>query len=176
VRNGSTRRAQLYDRLDHRATVTATFLAPAVRESRAKRLADWLSWTPEELAARLEAERVEAEQYEEFLLAFYTSNRADNDLDSPSSIWRLAVVLDEGEVVAGEIAAVDVDANLVNLFPYVGAFDTVYRVRFPPPPGGPLAGRLFQFEITSALGKLHLDYRKKADGADRPYPVHREDR
>jgi hypothetical protein len=169
LRNGATRRAQLYDRLDHRATATATYLAPAVRDARAKRLGEWLSWTPEELAARLATERAEAGQYDEFLISFYTANSRENDLDSRSSIWRVALELDEGELLPQKIVAVDADATLVNLFPFVGAFDTVYLVRFPHPSGGPLAGRLFAMEIASALGQLALDFRVP-DGPDQPAP------
>jgi len=60
-RDAATRRDLLYDGFDHRATATATHLSLAVREARARRLAEWKGWTAEELAGRLAAEQAEAE-------------------------------------------------------------------------------------------------------------------
>lgn len=159
LRIAATRRAVLYDGLDHRATATATHLGLPEREARARRLGAWLGWTPEELEKRLATERAEAAQNEEFLVSLYTANRMDNDLDSPrGSVWRLAVVVDGAELVSTRAQAIDADATVKGLFPYVGGFETVYRVRFPLAPQGPLSGRTFVLEMASALGKMRLDY------------------
>jgi hypothetical protein len=158
VRVGATRRGSLYDGLVHRATATATHLGLAEREARARRLAVWLGWTPEELERQLAAERAEAAAGEEFLIALYTAERRTNDLDAPRSVWRLAVQADEGALVATKVEAIDADATITGLFPYVGVFDTVYRVKFPTAPGGPLDGRQFVLELSSALGKIVLDF------------------
>jgi hypothetical protein len=158
ARDGATRRALLYDRFNHRASVTATLLTLEVREARARRLAEWFGWTPAELDARLAQERADAAKGEEFFVAFYTSDTRDNDLDAPQSIWRVAVKLENADVVAKRVTATDKDANLLVLFPYIGQFDVAYRVLLPPAPGGPLAGRDFALEVTSAVGKLSLDF------------------
>lgn len=157
LRAAATRRVALYDGLEHRATATATHLGLVEREARAKRLAAWYGWTAGELEARLAAERAEAAQGEEFLLALYTANGKQNDLDAPRSIWRLAVRTEEGELIASKVEVVDVDATVAGLFPYVGTFDVVYRVRFPSPEK-PLAGRPFVLALSSALGKVDLDF------------------
>jgi hypothetical protein len=92
-----------------------------------------------------------------------------NDLDAPHSVWRLAVEADEGELLATRVEWLESDATVVGLFPFVGVFDTVYRIRFPPSPKGPLAGRMFALEITSALGKIALAYGGPTIlGPDRP--------
>lgn len=158
LRAAATRRGSVYDGVTHRATATATHLGLAEREARARRLGEWLGWTPEELEARLTAERAEAALGEEFLLALYTADTKANDLDAQRSIWRIAVETDEGEVIAARVEALDPDATLTALFPYVGVFDTVYRVRFPNAPGGPLGGRMFALELSSALGRIDLGY------------------
>jgi hypothetical protein len=158
TRDAATRRDLLYDAFDHRATATATHLSLAVREARARRLADWQGWTAEELAARLAAERAEAARGEEFLLVFYTPASANNDLDASKSIWHVAVKSEKGELVSVGATGERVDAELRKLFPWIGPFDTVYRVRFPMPAAGPLADDGYVLEIASALGVLELDY------------------
>lgn len=168
VRSQATRRVYLYDRLSHRATATATYLSLPVREARVRRLVEWLGWTEEEKARRLAAERAEAERYEEFLLAFYVSDSRSNDLDAPASIWRLALELEPGDLVTRDATALDVDATVRGLFPYVSKFDVVYRVRFPRAPGPPLADRPFRLQIASALGKLELPFNDGTIGPDRP--------
>jgi hypothetical protein len=170
VRAAATRRGSIYDALEHRASVTATYLGPTEREARARRLGEWFGWTQEELERRLKQERAEAAQGEEFLIAFYTADGKSNDLDALQSIWRIAVEVDEGEIVASKVEALVADATITALFPYVGGFDTVYRVRFPPPPSGPLAGRMFAFEMSSAYGRIDLGFGNAGalPGPDRP--------
>jgi hypothetical protein len=158
VRDGATRAKQLYDGLVHRANAVAVHLTLPVREARAVRLADWYAWSPPELDRRLAEERAEAAKGEEFLLAFYTAELRANDLDAPRSIWRVAVVVEGVNVLASKVEAVQSDATLKALFPLVGPFDTVYRVRFPPPPEGKLEGRSFLVRLSSALGTIDLDF------------------
>ena len=159
-RDAATRRDLLYDGFDHRATATATHLSLAVREARARRLAEWKGWTAEELEGRLAAEQAEAAAGEEFLLVFYTPNMDDNDLDAPKSVWHLAVKSEDGELVSNRATGVYPDAELRKLFPWVGPFDTVYRVSFPKPAGGPLAGRRVRARDRErprgARARLHL--------------------
>ncbi len=157
-RDAATRRAILYDGLKHRATGTATLLSLPVREARARRLAAWFGWTPAELEARLAQERTEAAVGEEFVLAFYAADRKNDDLDAPRSVWRVAVKADGADQIATRVTAADRDATAIELYPYVGPFDTLYRVLVPSAPGGPLAGREFTLELASALGKLSIDF------------------
>lgn len=158
ARDAATRRTVLYDGFKHRATGTATHLSLAVREARARRLADWLGWTEQELATRLEQERREHAAGEEFLLSFFPADSRAQDLDAPVSIWRVALKVDGVDVLASRVTSVDSDANLVSLFPYIGPFDVAYRVTVPRPPSGDVAGKAFVLEIASGLGKVVLDY------------------
>jgi hypothetical protein len=158
ARDASTRRAILYDGLNHRATATATYLSPEVREARARRLAEWLDWTPQELADRLAQEKAEAAAGEEFLLAFFTATSRENDLDAPRSVWRVALKVGDEDLLASRVTGISSDATTTGLFPYVGPFDVVYRVILPHSPSGAVAGRPFVLEIASALGKLQIDF------------------
>jgi hypothetical protein len=158
-RNAATRRASLYDRFEHRATATITYLSPEVREARARRLGEWLGWTYDELDRHLSAEAAEAAHYEDFIVALYTSDRKANDLDAPSSVWRVALDLKDGhELVTHDVTAVDANTTVMHLYPYVGVFDTVYRVRFPHAAGPGLAGRGFLLVLGSAMGKMEIDF------------------
>jgi hypothetical protein len=159
-RDAATRRAYLYDGLKHRATATATLLSLEVREARARRLAEWFGWTAAELEDRLAQERLEAEQGEEIILSFYAADTKDDDLDAPRSVWRVAARADGTDLVATRVTSTDRDATVLGLFPYIGPFDTVYRVFVPHAPGGPLGGRPFVFDIASARGKLTMDFGK----------------
>jgi hypothetical protein len=158
VRDAATRRYILYDGVTHRATATATHLTPAVRESRARRLAWWKSWTDAELERQLAVERAASAAGEEFVVAFYTAQRRNNDLDAPDTIWHMAIRTGDAEVVASEAHWVASDVEVQNLFPWVGPFDVVYTIRFPPMNGGPLGDEGFVLELASALGKVPLDY------------------
>lgn len=158
VRGEATRRAQLYDGFSHRANASATHLSLAVREERARVLSEWLGWTPAELAARLAAERAEAAAGEDFVVAFYTADPNANDLDATESVWRIALQLDQEDVLAARVTALEMDATLKQLFPYVGPFEVVYLVRFPRLAEGELAGRSFVLLLASALGQLPLDF------------------
>jgi hypothetical protein len=158
LRDQATRRAFLYDGLKHRATATATHLSLVVREARARRLAIWFGWTQAELDERLALERTEAAEGEEFFLSFYTAEPRDNDLDAPRSVWRTAVKVDGGDLVARRLTSIDRDATTVGLYPYIGPFDVAYRVLLPSSSSGPIAGREFTLEIASARGKVSIDF------------------
>ncbi len=69
-----------------------------------------------------------------------------------------AVKADGADQIATRVTAADRDATAIELYPYVGPFDTLYRVLVPSAPGGPLAGREFTLELASALGKLSIDF------------------
>ncbi len=157
-RDRATRRAFLYDGLKHRATATATLQSLPVREAKARRLGEWFGWTQAELDERLALERGEAEKGEELLVSFYAADPKDNDLDAPRSVWRVAVRVDGADLVATRVTSIDRDATTLGLYPFVGPFDTVYRVFLPRSPAGPLGGRAFVFEIASARGKVTMDF------------------
>jgi hypothetical protein len=158
AREEGTRAKQLYDGVVHIANAAATHLTPRVREARATRLADWLAWSPAELDRQLAQDRAEAAAGEEFVLAFYTADMYANDLDAPKSVWRVALVVDGVNVLPRKVEFLDADWTVKQLFPYVGPFDTVYRVRFPPAPEGSLKGHTYVLRLSSALGSVDLDW------------------
>jgi len=139
--------------------VSAVYLPREVREAKVRRLAAWKVMTAEERERLLAQERSEAAQYEEFLVSLFTPDRADNDLDALRSIWRVALVVPEvGETLPSRVEEQRADATLRTLFPTVGEFDVVYRVRFPRPALS-LEGRpSFILRIAGARGRIDLAF------------------
>ncbi|HSM92819.1 MAG TPA: hypothetical protein VLT47_08000 [Anaeromyxobacteraceae bacterium] len=157
ARDRATRFADLYDGFEHRASLWAVRLTREVREERARRVAQWLSWTQAELDAKLAEERAEAAKWDDFVLFLYTEDRKWNDLDAPESIWRVEYDVGGGEAVAPRATAIGRTATFDQLFPMGGPFDTAYLLRFPLAAEGtaPLPGFL---RVSSALGEMLLTY------------------
>ncbi|HET9552826.1 MAG TPA: hypothetical protein VFP50_07650 [Anaeromyxobacteraceae bacterium] len=168
LRDGASRQAKLYDGFVHRATASATWLSPPVREAASRRLAEWQAWPPADLEAALAAGRADAAQGEEFVVAFYTADKKDNDLDARPSVWHVEIDDGAARAPAAAVTAERSDATLRQLFPYVGPFDTVYRIRIPWT-GAPLAGRPFVLRIAGALGAMGLDFGAQGAPPERPH-------
>jgi hypothetical protein len=164
LRDQASRRASLYDGFVHRADATATWFSPDVREAGIRRQSEWQARNQEEVEQAIATGRAEAAKGEEFVVAVYTADRRANDLDSRTSVWHLE--LDDGEVrvPASEVTALTTDATIRQLFPYVGPFDVVYRVRFRWT-GAPLTERPFKLYIAGGLGAMVLDF---GPGGERP--------
>jgi hypothetical protein len=153
-----TRSATLYDRFETHALAAATYQSPDVRRRRAEQVAAWKVMTAEEKARALAAEEAEGAQWEEFTVSFYTTESRDNDLDDPRSVWRVALVLPEGDELPAEVKTLRVDTLLRDLYPFIHDYDTVYRVRFPRAKGEPLAGRSFILRIAGSEGIMDFVY------------------
>lgn len=153
-----TRQYALYDGFVHRASATAMYLAPSVREARARQLGKWLAWTPEELDKQLALERADGEKYDEFVVSFFSADFSSNDLDAPKSVWRMAVELPGAAVLPLQVRSVDRDATILALYPWVGRFDTVYVLRFPRTKDPGLETRPFKLMLASGLGQMPFDF------------------
>lgn len=153
-----TRAGKVYDGLGMNAFVSAVYEPVEAREAREERLAVWRSSTGAERDAALAREREDAARCEQFLVAVFTPDPSDNDLDRKTSIWHVALVLPGGaEVVPDTIETRHVDATVRALYPNVGDFDHVYQIRFPKQPEA-LAGRPFLLRLAGSRGKLDLDF------------------
>jgi len=158
VRDRATRGGKLYDGLGANAFVRAVYLASDVREARVTRLGLWTAMTAEERARLLGAEEEEAAQYDDFVVSLFTPTPADNDLDAPKSIWRVALVVPgEGEALPVRVFQIKADSALRALYPSIGDFDVVYRVRFARWQPA-LGGRPFTLRFGGGRGRLDLNY------------------
>ncbi len=134
ARDRYTRTDKLYDRFETHAYATATWLTPEVRARRVNQEAAWKAMSAPERARLAAREEAEAARWDDFLVAFFTTESRDNDLDSPRSIWRVARVAEgRPDELPAEIRIVRVDGLLKDLYPFIHDYDTVYRVRFARP-------------------------------------------
>lgn len=154
-----SRQARLYDRFEAHAFAAAVYQAPALRLRRAEQVAAWRAMTAPERQRLLDAEVAEAERFEDFVVTFYTHDPKDDDLGAKDSVWRVALVVEgEGEALPLEIRPEKADAQVRELYPQIGDFDTVYRVRFARWKGAPLAGRPFLLRIVGPEGRIEFRY------------------
>lgn len=154
-----SRQARLYDRFEAHAFAGAVYQAPALRARRAEQVAAWRAMTAPERQKLLDAEAADAARFEDFLVVFYTHDPLDDDLGTRNSVWRVALVVEgEGEELPVEIRPERADAQVRELYPFVGDFDTVYRVRFARWKGAPLASRPFLLRIAGAEGRMEFRY------------------
>jgi hypothetical protein len=157
----ATRTGTVYDGLEGRAFAAATRQTPAFRRARVEAVGRFLHLPPGEIAARLEAERIEAGRYHDFFVGFYTADRRWNDLDQRDSIWRVELEAGGSTFLPLAVGRIErPDPNLVALYPYLTPFWVGYRIRFPAqdtsgaalvPADAPVLLR-----IASAAGKLEL--------------------
>lgn len=169
LRDRFTRSTKVYDLLDDRAFATATYQPLALRDAAVDRVAAWRAYSEQQKSAALAQEQAEAAAEEDFLLAFYTGERNDNDLDSPKTIWRVALVVGELEIAPARIELVRVDTTLRTLYPYIGEFDRLYRIRFPAWKGPqPLTENPFTLLVAGAPGRVKLTW-KPGEAAPKRY-------
>ena len=159
VRARWARQARLYDRFEAHAFASAVYQAPELRARRAEQVAAWRAMTAAERQSLLDAEAAEAGRWEDFMVSFYADDPKDDDLGTSGSVWRVALVVEgEGEALPLEIRSQRADAQVRELYPSIGDFDTVYRVRFARWKGAPLAGRPFLLRIAGPEGRLELRF------------------
>jgi hypothetical protein len=157
LRDQYTRNVKLYDLFDDRAYATATYLPWAVRSAELERIAAWRALDDQDRSAAEAADRVKAAGEEMFYLAFYTGNRADNDLDVPTTIWRIRLVVGDVELAPRSVELIKPDTMTRMLYPYIGDFDHFYQIKFPAWTGGkPLTETPFVLLVAGAPGKVKL--------------------
>jgi hypothetical protein len=157
-----TRSGKIYDRLDSVAFASATYQAATVRRARVERLWGWRVATAEERQAALAREEAEGARFEEFFLAFYTTEPRHNDLANGNTIWRVALVVPgSGELLAESVSELDGHhEDYRKLYSYVRPFDAIYRVRFPRGEQAPaLSGREFTLRIAGSAGRVDLHWK-----------------
>jgi hypothetical protein len=157
ARDGATRAGKLYDGLSTNAFIRAIYQPRSVRDARVARVAAWKALSVDETERLLVAERDDAARHEEFLVLLFTPDLTANDLDARNSVWRLALVVQGApDVLPEHIEQVRADSMLRTLYPAIGDFDVVYRVRFPRQQE--LAGKAFVLRLAGAQGRLDLQY------------------
>jgi hypothetical protein len=155
-----TRGDEVYDGLESKLFVHATFHSPEFRRAFALRHTDVYGPGSEE-ASRLLLTSPEAEEQLEFFFSASTSSPGWNDFDRPDSIWRVTLEGDDHERVDGKVLRLRASANLRVIYPFITDYAKTYTVRFPrtTPGGRPVISNMshkFVLRFSSALGTANL--------------------
>jgi hypothetical protein len=138
-----------------------TYENPTFVAARIRRRDTFQAQTPAQIELDVVAAEAEANKFYEFILAAYIQNPRFDDLDLPSSIWRVMLITPVAEVPALSVKRLGrADINFRAYYPYIGDFWTVYRVRFPravdSQPLVPPELKSFTVVLASSLGKAEF--------------------
>jgi len=127
-----TRSDRVYQGLDSKMFVTATFHAPELRRAFAIAFPEIYGHGGSITRRELVDLTGDVEQFHNFFVSAYTADEKWNDLAMPDSIWHMSLIGSEDVAVeASSIEIIRIDANLRAVYPYIGRFDRAYLVRFP---------------------------------------------
>lgn len=127
-----TRSDRVYQGLDSKMFVTATFHAPELRRAFGVAFPEIYGHGGSITRRELVDLTGDVEQFHNFFVAVYTADEKWNDLAMPDSIWHLTLIGSEDVAVeASSIEIIRIDANLRAVYPFLGRFDRAYLVRFP---------------------------------------------
>lgn len=149
---------EIYQGFDTQLFSVATFQSARFREARTRRKGEFLHWTQDVLDRELAREQAENAQFVEFFFGSHTNDPKFDDYDAKSSVWRVVLVTDKGQVLPSEIVRVGrADLNMRAYYPYMSDFWVAYRIRFPRtlPDGTPTVPPGTEFvtlQVASSLG------------------------
>ncbi len=164
-----TRSTTVYEGMEPRLYVNATYKDKTFRDAYADRYAEGFELSEAYRSKLLERESEAAEQYNEFFLTAYSPAEALNDLDSKNSVWRLFLDDSSGaRLTPVSITRLDpADALLREFFPFFDPWSRAYLVKFPkysetgaePIPGPDTS--FIKITVTGLFGKGELVWRLK---------------
>jgi hypothetical protein len=160
-----TREDRLYDGLESKLFVHATFHSPEFRKNFLLRHPD-VYGRGSETARRLALTLPDAVEEIEFFFSAFTSDIKWNDFDQEDSIWRVILQGTNSEAVDGQVSRIKTTANLRAIYPFVTDFARTYVVRFPRTDAGgrPVissASHEIGLQFLSALGGAKLIWKLK---------------
>lgn len=133
-----TRSAKIYQQLDDKLFISATYHAPAFRRAFAVAFPDIYGHGGKITRRELVDLTGGIEQHHNFFVSIYTPDKRWNDIARDDSIWRLSLYSrdprgagNETEVAPDDIVPIKMDENLRVVYPYTTRFDKAYLVRFP---------------------------------------------
>lgn len=150
-------RAQIYDGLDTRLFIGATYQAPFFVDARVTRLAEFQAVPAGALPGLLDAERLRLSEVTEVFLGVHVNEAKHDDFDRFNSIWKLTLTACQKDYAAKEVVRVGrASLNLRAIYPYLDTFWVGYRVRFPKVET--CAEDKVHLRIASTLGLAKLEF------------------
>ena len=163
--NRWTRSVRVYEDLDTRIYVSATYRVSALRRAYVEEYAERYLLSEDLKEGLLRKEMEEAEGVNEFFLAVFTPDERWNDLDREDSVWSLYLVDDRGRrLLPISIRRIrEEDPVIREFYPSLDLWSFGYMVRFPAytEDGEPFPGpdtRSVTLIITGALGRAELTW------------------
>jgi hypothetical protein len=158
-----TQHREVYSGIDTQLFTAATYQSADFREARTRRQAAFQTWPEPKLEDAIVRERADAAQVHEVVFGVTLVDRRFDDFDSKSSIWRLSLSTDQGEVTPVAVKRVGrANQDLRAYYPYLGDFWTMYAVRFPITVGDrPLVGpdtKALVFRMSSTLAQVEMTF------------------
>ncbi|MDO8426683.1 MAG: hypothetical protein Q7T24_04125, partial [Deltaproteobacteria bacterium] len=161
-----TRGKKIYEGLEARLYITATYKDPEFRKAYITRFVNSYELEESLKDALLVREMDQADRYNEFFFTAYTPDQKWNDFERPDSIWKLYLEDDTGARLKPiSVAKVDASDPLIReFFPYSDLWSSGYLVKFPKyseagaepiPSGETISLRLI---VTGVLGKGELEW------------------
>lgn len=166
--NAWTRHVKIYEGLETRVYLTATFKGPDFRRAYVDKYAEGYQLGEDLKKSLVERELEQAEQYNEFFVAAFTPDEAWNDFNRTDSLWRLFMEESSGaRLVPVSVTKVSDDPLLREFFPYLDQWSSGYIVKFPKyseTGTEPIPNKKTEFvklKVTGVLGKGEVEWRLK---------------
>jgi hypothetical protein len=156
-----SQRAEIYAGMmrgeDTRMFCAATYQSAQFREARVRREAAFRVEPAAEVDKKLEQERAEADQFDDFYFGAFLVDYHFDDFDRRTSAWRIALV---GEGVEETPVLVERTGrstlNLRSIYPYAGELWTGYHIRFNKLGSG--RGDKIVLRLASTLGRVEMTF------------------
>lgn len=167
--NKWTRSKKIYEGVEARLYITATYKAMEFREAYIDRYVKSYQLGPVYRQTLLEREKEQEEKYNEFFFTAFTPEERWNDFHRSDSIWKMYLEDDAGaRMIPISITRIDSsDPVIREFFPYFDLWSQGYVARFPKytetgiePLPGPNT-KFFRIVVTGVLGKGELEWRLK---------------
>jgi len=161
-----TREAKLFNGLEERLSVVATYRGPSFKSAYRDYYARSFGLSDKDRARMLATDKRAAKEYSEFFLSVHTSEAALNNLDAEDSAWRIFLSDDRGTKTEplSITRLVRADPLRGEFFPYLDLWSAAYVVRFPrlSVPGNvplpALGATTLNLTIKSVLGSVEMTW------------------
>ena len=146
----------VYDGLDTRLFVAATWQSPRFIEARVRRQGEFQEQPEAEVNKHVLDEREKFKGRTEFFFGVHANEPKFDDFDRKNSIWRIALVAGGKEILPTEIKRVGrATMDMRATYPYMDVFWVAYSVKFD---GVMEPGQTAKLKVASTLGAAELDF------------------
>lgn len=124
---------KVYDGLESRLSMNATYKTAEFRKAYVEKYARSFELSPDHVKAMLDKETEQGLAYNEFFFAAFTPDDTLNDFDKPESVWQIYIEDAKGNRAKPiSIAAIDNSEPVTReFFPYFDVWSKAYTLQFP---------------------------------------------